>query len=226
MTAIGVDIDDVLYPWFDTAHRLSVEAGITGDLVGSPTSWRPYENYGCTAEQWHEVLTAGAVSGELYYADPIPGSIEALARLREAGHTVHLVTARGLLANGHLIRSHTTHWLENVGAQFDSLTFAAKKSIVRVAVLIDDNVDNLFEFEKNTPGDGILINRPWNAESRWFERTGSLAEWVDRRVAFTAKIHSTCGICKGIGTLPSHGDLAALGAQRCPACAGSGAFVA
>jgi uncharacterized HAD superfamily protein len=160
MAAVGVDIDDVLYPWFDTAHRLSEAAGITNGA--QPTSWAPYEDYGCTAEQWYEVLAAGAVDGSLYHEEPLPDAVSSLQALKDAGHSVHLVTARGLLANGHLIRTHTIAWLENHGVPLDTLTFSKDKSIVRCDYFIDDNADNIASVCSVKGTMGFLVDRPYN----------------------------------------------------------------
>lgn len=159
MAAVGVDVDDVLYGWFDAAHRLSEAAGITGGVV--PTSWAPYEDYGCSAEDWHAVLAEGAVSGELYHDDPLPDVVESLRALKDAGHTVHLVTARGLLTNGHLIREHTVRWLHNHQVPHDTLTFSKDKSIVRTDYFIDDNLDNIRSVVPHVKR-AYLIDRPWN----------------------------------------------------------------
>lgn len=161
MAAVGVDVDDVLYGWFAAAHRLSVAAGITGGV--EPTSWAPYEDYGCTQEAWHEVLADGASTGDLYHDEPLPDAISSLQALKDAGHTVHLVTARGQLANGHLIREHTVRWIFNHQVPHDTLTFSHVKSIVRCDYFIDDNLDNIRDVTQSRTV-GLLVDRPWNQE--------------------------------------------------------------
>lgn len=171
MAAVGVDVDDVLYAWFDAAHRLSEAAGITRGVA--PTSWNPWEDYGCTIEQWHAVLAVGAETGELYRDDPMPDAITSLQALKDAGHAVHLVTARGLLANGHLIREHTVRWLHDHQVPHDTLTFSKDKSIVRTDYFIDDNAGNIHAVVK-AGSHGMLIDRPWNQGAVGFSRYQSI----------------------------------------------------
>jgi uncharacterized HAD superfamily protein len=138
---IGIDIDDVLYPWADAAHKACRRAALFGPLADeTPATWRPYEVYGVPAQRWFDVLEAAGAS--LYQDDPIPGAVEAIDRLMIAGHTVHLVTARGGFNNGAKIRRWTVEWLDKHEIPFDSLTFSADKTVVNVDMFIDDNPDN------------------------------------------------------------------------------------
>lgn len=173
---IGVDIDDVIYPWFDTAHSLCERAGITNGV--SPTTWRPFDQYGCTEQEWWEALEQPTRTGDLYYAMPIAGTMFALRRMREAGHTVHLVTARGAREYGDLIRRHTIGWLAAWAVPFDTLHFTTIKSMVRVDVFADDSIDNVTELE----GAGIptcLISAAHNADAIHVWRRDNLGEFAD-----------------------------------------------
>lgn len=175
---IGVDIDDVLFPWYDQAHVACTAAGITNGIT--PTSWYVHESYGCTLEEWIAALSAATLDGSLYRGDPYPGAVDALERLKAAGHTIHLVTARGLLQHGELIKAHTYRWVaDHLAHVVDSLTFSKDKTVVPVDVFIDDNVKNYDAVEAA----GIecwLIDRPWNQDTgdgRW--RFSSFAEYAD-----------------------------------------------
>lgn len=179
MTAIGLDFDDVIYPWFDTAHLLSSYAGITNGIA--PTSWAPYEDYGCTMQAWHDVLSDGAITGALYRADPIPGAIEAMHQLKAAGHTLHIVTARGLLTNGHLIQKHTVDYILDRGIPHDSLTFSKDKTIASVRWFLDDNIDNVRSFRPFASTTPVLVVKPWNRGQEWWgHEVDSLADFADK----------------------------------------------
>ena len=41
---VTVDIDDVIYPWYDTAHQVCTDAGISNGVT--PRSWVVHEEYG------------------------------------------------------------------------------------------------------------------------------------------------------------------------------------
>lgn len=173
---IGVDIDDVLFPWFDKAHALCEEAGITNGVT--PTQWSCYLDYGVTLEDWLAVMEAGTLDGRLYSGEPYPGAVEALSRLREAGHTIHLVTARGFFAHGDLIRRHTIEWLADNEIPHDSLTFSKDKTFVRTDVFVDDswrNVSDLVAAGVRT----WMVDAPHNRSNEYHMRVPSVVEFVD-----------------------------------------------
>ena len=137
---IGLDIDDVLFPWSEHAHTACEAAGITNGA--QITRWRFYEDYGCTADEFWDVVNAEYRAGMLD-RDPYPGVTDLLASVREAGHTVHLVTARGFdgpLAD--MVRASTGAWALR-HAPHDSLTFAKDKAAVAWDVFLDDSPTNV-----------------------------------------------------------------------------------
>lgn len=152
---VGVDIDDVLHPWFLTAHGLCEVAGITNGVV--PKTWKMADEYECDKDVWVAVLEQATLAGTLYGVAPIPGAVEALRRLMFAGHRIHLVTARatapwqGMEQQAEIMRQ-TRGWIEEYAVPNDSLTFCADKA--RVANLssldyfIDDGVHNFQDLEQ------------------------------------------------------------------------------
>lgn len=171
---IGVDIDDVLYPWYDAAHRACVTAGITNDVT--PLTWSPFEEYGCTDRVWFDTLVAAGV--EVYVGPPIDGALDALARLREHGHEVHLVTARGAFANGLHIKRWTVEWLADWDVPHDALHFCGAKDVVQVDAFVDDRAKHCDELERA----GIptwLVDRPYNRDHDHPRRVQHVSEFVD-----------------------------------------------
>lgn len=170
---VGIDIDDVLYPWYATAHRLCVEAGITNGVM--PCTWSPFEEYGVTRETWLGVIGEDTT---LYDADPIPGTLEQLHRLRAARHTIHLVTARGFMRRGPMIRMLTISWLSKHDVPHHSLTFAKDKRAVITDVFLDDAHHNYDQLDGHT--EVWLLDAPHNGEHReGRRRVGSVKEFVD-----------------------------------------------
>jgi len=171
-----VDVDDVLFPWYERAHRLCVAAGITNGI--NPTTWSPHEEYGCTLQDWLDVMESGTLDGTLYSGQPYPGAIEALHRLRDAGHSIHLVTARGFFVLGHMIRQQTIDWLADWNVPHDTLTFAKDKTIVRTDVFVDDSARNVAALVAA----GVptwMVNQPHNAHAVHDLRVNHVSEFVD-----------------------------------------------
>lgn len=177
---IGVDIDDVVYPWYATAHAISEAAGITNG--NEPTSWAPFDQYGCTDQEWYDVLAEATLNGALYMQRPIPGAIEALERLHGAGHTIHLVTARGFLTHGTEIRLQTVEWLEALNVPHDTLTFSKRKAVVPTDFFIDDSEKNVLELANH----GVrtyMMNQPHNQHVDYPFRVNHISEFVDEVLA-------------------------------------------
>lgn len=172
---IGVDIDDVLFPWFDKAHDACVRAGVTNGIT--PSQWQCWMDYGCTEDQWLEVMRVATLDGSLYTGDAYPGAADALRSLRDAGHSIHLVTARGFFQHGDLIRKHTVEWLEVADIPHDSLTFSKDKTLVRTDVFVDDswrNVEQLTAAGVHT----WLVDAPHNHTVTYPHRVPDVVEFA------------------------------------------------
>ncbi len=166
---IAVDIDDVLYPWYDRAHEACLAAGLIPPGTPPPTSWQVHEDYQVSLEAWVNALEKPTLDGSLYDGAPYPGVLRSLERLVEAGHSIHLITARGWLAHGKVIKGHTIRWLEAWEVPYSSLTFAQDKTILMADVFIDDsprNIDALIAAKRAVR----IVSRPWNADREDLDR--------------------------------------------------------
>lgn len=172
---LGIDIDDVLFPWFDKAHAACERAGITNGIT--PSQWSCYLDYGVTLEDWLAVMEIATLDGTLYTGEPYPGAIEALHSLKDAGHTLHIVTARGFFAHGDLIRRHTVEWLRANDVPHDSLTFSKDKTFIRVDAFVDDSWKNVSDLVAA----GIptwMVDAPHNKTTEYPHRVASVSEFA------------------------------------------------
>jgi 5'(3')-deoxyribonucleotidase len=143
---ILVDIDDTIFPWFDNAHQACVRAGITN---GRPAvSWWPWRDYDCSKDEWVQVIGDATIDGSLYSGPPVPGAAAALASLLAADHSVHLVTARGFMQHGGLVRKLTVDWVRQWGIPHTSLTFTQDKTMIAADLAVDDAVANIEPLEQ------------------------------------------------------------------------------
>lgn len=189
---VGFDIDDVLLHCYPALHEVCVREGLTNGV--EPTSWYPYDEYGCTREEWVAALDKAAREGYLYR--DIPPDEDALRAMRELyfdGHEIHLITSRGFLGEKEIIEEHTEGWLLEYGVPHKSLTYSQSKGEVAAQLdldfFIDDNEKNWRDvrdarggwiFPCRTPR-SFLLNRPWNRGVVTFprERVQSVREFVD-----------------------------------------------
>lgn len=191
MTEVGIDIDDVLARWYHDSHDICVRAGITNGVT--PTTWRPYEEYGCTDQVWYDTLHKALLDGYLLRMGVWEGAYPAVQRLWREGFGIHLITARGFFQDGDLIREHTKIWLDAEDFIYDSLTFTQDKGQaakdLELDYFIDDQPRNVLSVVNARPHTRCyLVTRPWNANivdphlparlTPW-KRVDSLTEFAD-----------------------------------------------
>lgn len=170
---IGLDIDDVLLPWSDAAHAAAEVAGITNGRA--MTSWKAYEAYGCSADAYWDVVNDAYRDGMLL-GDPYPEVIDLLTATRAAGHSVHLVTARGF--DGPLVplvRAHTVEWVD--GIPHDSLTLSKDKTVVHCDAFLDDSVPNVQALREHGVN-AYLRDQPHNRHDIELPRVTDLGEFL------------------------------------------------
>lgn len=143
---IMLDWDDVVTPWADVVHAQCVIDGITN---GRPYStWHMWEDYGCEKEAWENSVIRATLNGLYTDTDPYPGAVTAINELLWRGHRIHIVTARGFMANGEQIKQWTRQAIARHGIGHTTLTFH-KDKVQAMADLglhfdyaIDDGVHN------------------------------------------------------------------------------------
>jgi hypothetical protein len=173
---IGLDIDDVLFPWTEHAHAAAEAAGITNGA--QVTQWAFHNDYGCTRDEWWAVINEAYVAGMLE-RDPYPGVVELLGEVHQNGHSIHLVTARGFEGGlADLVRTTTAAWSRRL--PHDSLTFSKDKTVLRCDQFLDDSVSNVESLHRaGVPA--CLRTQPHNARSATqftFHRVADLAEFL------------------------------------------------
>jgi uncharacterized HAD superfamily protein len=181
---VGFDIDDVLLHCYPALHEVCVREGLTNGV--EPTSWYPYDEYGCTREEWVAALDKAAREGYLYRdIAPDEDALRAMRDLYFDGHEIHLITSRGFLGEAEIIAEHTEGWLLEYGVPHKSLSYSQSKGLdaarLGLDYFIDDNERNFLEVRDNTPFTvSYLLDRPWNrhVEAGIF-RVQSVREYAD-----------------------------------------------
>jgi hypothetical protein len=179
---VGFDIDDVFLHTYQAMHVIAEKAGITNGVT--PTSWNPYEQYGCTRDEWVEVIAEANRQGWLY-RDVVPDQ-DALRAVRELawdGHEIHLVTARGFFGDKEITEEHTEGWLVEYAVPHHSLTYSQAKGYTAVNLgldyFIDDHVRN-WQDVALTGVQSYLLDRPWNKDVGAGKlRVQSVQQYVD-----------------------------------------------
>lgn len=142
MLRVGLDCDNVLYPFTDGFARVAERLGLRLASQRPVLRWEFWRDWGLTVDQFNEVFTAGAADGHIFECeDPLPGAVEGVRRLVDAGHEVHLVTARSWPGCEQVCRTATYRWLGLHGFPLHSVTFTDDKTVVECDLFVDDQPD-------------------------------------------------------------------------------------
>lgn len=167
---IGWDFDEPIFKWFDAAHNACLDAGLADPEMPYPTKWAPYEEYGCTKEEWVAVIDRQVMRGSRgFYGSPIdPEAVALLKRLDSLGYENHIVTARGQFGTlGPVIKTLTREQVYRAGIPHESLTFTKEKGEVAAYLgldyFIDDSLPNFWDV-LGAGVDTFLLDCPWNRD--------------------------------------------------------------
>lgn len=164
---LGLDVDNVLYPWSTVFTRwVEVRKGLEpGALDDHALTWTWHKDqWGMSTEEFLEHFTAGVQAGVIFaQGDPASGSVSCLRRLAAKGHRLHYVTNREIPGVTSEHAWQVTHrWLHEHGFVVDSLTIAADKASVPTDVFLDDSADNVRDLVKAKHPNPLLWDRPHN----------------------------------------------------------------
>ena len=110
---------------------------------------------------------------EVFSSEPLPGAIEAIRRLHDAGHEISICSHQPLKVG----RETTVDFLDGHNIPYDSVHFTKSKWQVYGDVIIDDNPDFLHHSRETAFPIGIRY--PFNKNITWGVWKNSLAEATD-----------------------------------------------
>jgi FMN phosphatase YigB (HAD superfamily) len=181
---VGIDLDGVVYNWHASLRQqIMLSTGRPASDFPEPEAWSFWEAWGLTLDEFIDHCEAGVNNGIIFsWGYPFDGVRDALLRIKEAGHTIHVVTDRRAGDPGVAARA-TASYLSLHGLPYDSLTFASDKTIVRLDLMVDDKLENYDALD--AAGVAVyLMDRPWNqADDRERHRVQSMGEFADAVLA-------------------------------------------
>lgn len=135
--------------------------GVPMESMPLPQRHSVYQAWGMTLAEFITCTNRGVNEGFIFrHGEPTPGFIEALRTVYDAGHEVHIITARDFGDPG-MCEKSTREWLAEHRAPFHSLTFSHDKTCLRTDLMIEDHVGNYDALEQ-AGSESWLLNRPWN----------------------------------------------------------------
>lgn len=185
MARVGIDLDGVCYDFgASLAEFLVGHRGWDPAKCSAPRRWEFYEDWGLTLPEFMNTCHDGVDAGVVFaYGEPFPGTRDALDRIRESGHTLHVATDRRFGTADHAVLL-TLRWLAEHELPYDTITFAADKTLLRVDYMIEDKLEN-YDALVETGCWAYLLDRPWNQAVQGWPgstarmRVDSLGEFAD-----------------------------------------------
>jgi len=175
---IGLDIDGVFYNFTKAYHQwLNHTKGMSLSLDDEAQTWNwflEWETVEDFIENLHESVDAEHMywTGEAYE----PNLAQNLLDLRNAGHSLHFVTAR-TFGRKRCPEEATRSWLRNNHLIFDTLTVSKDKTSVQTDVFLEDNLKN-YDLLDAAGVTSYLVNRPYNLENDSRRRVNSVDEFT------------------------------------------------
>jgi hypothetical protein len=185
---VGIDYDEPIFPWYDYAHGVSIEAGLTTPEADPPTGWDPTTTYGCTLDEWIAVLDAEVDKGEhgMYGMPPKHESLDAINRFHERYPHVELyiATARGSFGKkGERIRELTRDQVAKFQIPVQDVVFNKDKGqIVQdlgLNYFLDDRPGN-WRDAALAGAVSFLYDERWNQQEGVGLRVYSMHEFFER----------------------------------------------
>jgi FMN phosphatase YigB (HAD superfamily) len=131
-----IDIDGVLYPFPEVfTPYASVQLG--RELLLDTTRWEFYEEWGIDYAGFVDLVIQGVAERQLWWEGaPYADVPAAVARLRAAGHRLHLVSARDI-SGADAAMDATSHWLAQHELVVESVNLAQDKPMVVAQLGLD-----------------------------------------------------------------------------------------
>jgi 5'(3')-deoxyribonucleotidase len=182
---IGLDVDGCMYSSFEQdLHHFSIN--VKGEKLPEFVPWKTWDQWsewGWEGDKFRAMCDEATDSGQMFiHGKPIGHVIEVVNRLYEAGHRIHIITARDF---GTKSPHNTTDWLHANGIPFDSAMFVHDKFLVRPDIMLDDHERNFREMW-DVGVETWLYSQPWNEHIKTEYRVNDWLEFeeaVNRKAA-------------------------------------------
>jgi phosphoglycolate phosphatase-like HAD superfamily hydrolase len=152
--SVLLDVDGVLYPLPELFTPFAAER-LGRELELDTTNWEFYTEWGLGYDDFVELLGEGVRERRLWWSGaPYSDVAPAVARIRAAGHEIHVVTARDVSGIEAEAFDATEHWLARHGLEVDTINLAQDKTVVverlgldpRSCIAIDDGPHYIASF--------------------------------------------------------------------------------
>lgn len=198
---IEIDVDDTLAQYMPAFRKFAtrrLRGSWDAPRLPEPQSWRFHKEWGITKEELRGLMSDFIGCGYLMELLPVEDSQKIVKALKERGHHIAIVTARGAVEGASpsamvKIQRETAGWLADHGIDYDSLHFTPDKSVVQAHLMLDDAAHHLQRvYETSSRTHVVAFNAPHNQAFRVNyvrrHRVSSWREFYSLAVALEEKL--------------------------------------
>lgn len=153
---IGVDIDNVLYPFHDIMHWWA-QARLGRELP-QPPIWKNYEGWGISDAEFCELMLEGWRAGVVYtIGQPMTDETDRRIMItRSNSHEIVLITNRPAYA-----QRSTVEWVDRWGIPYSEIIVTDDKTKHGLDWLLDDAPHNVLDARRHGIK-AVTFERDWN----------------------------------------------------------------
>jgi 5'(3')-deoxyribonucleotidase len=181
---VGVDLDGVCFDFEDSLKRyLKDHRPHLRIPHGQVQVWEFYTEWGLDLKEFIQACHDGVDLGYVFRGPVRRGAPAAIRRIKDAGHSIHIVTDRQFGSKPENSHQATREWLAEHEIPYDTLTFSADKTVIPTDMFVDDKLEN-YDALDAVGTEVWLVSRPWNRADDDRRRVRSIREFaskVDRR---------------------------------------------
>ena len=140
---IGVDLDGCVYNFTEAlANYIYTKSGLA--LSAVPSCWEFYKtDWGMELDEYLKWFEDGVNAGEVFRTgEPFPDSVETLDILADMGHSLYIITDRGV-GDPEIVTDSTKEWLSNWDIPHEGLIISSDKTSAPTDYFIDDRPKNV-----------------------------------------------------------------------------------
>ena len=163
---VGFDLDGVLYDFGNSVRRYLDSIGRPYSFHADkdePHTWNFFEHWGMDRHEFAQICHDGADAGYVFTGPARPNAVWAVQAVKEAGHTVVIITDRQFGSRPEVSHDNTRNWLAQHNIPYDELHFSADKTSVPTDIFVEDKLEN-YDALVNVGTPCVLIDRPWNQD--------------------------------------------------------------
>lgn len=188
---ILLDVDGVLYPLPELFTSFAADRlGRSLDLETS--DWEFYTAWGLGYDDFVDLLGKGVRARTLWWTGhPYPDVVDAVGRLRRAGHRIHIVTARNVSGIEAEAFDATVHWLDDHGLVAETVNLTQHKETVLARLGLDpatclavDDGPHIIESFNAVGVYGVVVDR-WGSYRGDLPSVPDLGDLADIVVGWT-----------------------------------------